>query len=625
MEKKNSEITKKSNNMAQYLFHEGTNYNSYDYLGSFLKDDECTFRVWAPNAEEVYVTGEFCDWEPKKYKASRISDEGVYECTIKGVKQYDCYKYVFINGDKIIYKSDPYAVHFETRPNTSSKVYKISDYPWGDDKWIKDRKVPYDRPLNIYEVHLGSWRLKEDGQFYNYREIADLLVPYVKKMNYTHVEFLPILEHPYDKSWGYQVTGYYAPTSRYGVCEDFMYLVDQLHKNDIGVILDWVPGHFPKDESGLMEFDGGYTYEYSDPYKMEHKEWGTRVFDYGRNEVISFLISNAVYWIEKYHIDGLRVDAVSSMLYLDYGRKNGEWTPNKNGGNENLEVVEFFRKLNEYISKKHKGVMMIAEESTAWPNVTKSVEDGGLGFNFKWNMGWMNDSLEYLSMDPFFRKGVHDKMTFSLTYAFSENYILPLSHDEVVHGKKSILDRANVEFNLKFDNMRAFLAYMYAHPGKKLTFMGIDLAQVIEWDESKEIDWLLLDYPSHNMNNRFIKELNKVYKETPSLWENDTCWEGFYWNIVDDKTNNVFAFTRKAKKSEILVISNFSSQELKKYKIGVDKKQSYKILFNTDSKKYGGHGYQNRNLKSIKEPWGGFEYTLELKIPPFSTMYLVKK
>lgn len=613
--------------MAEYLFHEGRNYKSYEYFGSFLDKDCCTFRVWAPNAKRVYVTGEFCNWEAKKYEAKKITEAGIYECEIKDVKKFDCYKYVFETVDgRIIYKSDPYARHFETRPGTSSKVYNISEYEWSDKDWMKEREVPYNKAMNIYELHLGSWKLKDDGSFYSYLELAEDLVNYVKKMNYTHIEILPIMEHPYDKSWGYQVTGYFAPTSRYGLPEEFMHFVDECHKNNIGVILDWVPGHFPKDESGLCEFDGGYVYEYSDSRKMEHKEWGTRVFDYSRNEVLSFLISNAVYWIEKYHIDGLRVDAVSSMLYLDYGRKKGEWIPNEDGGNYNLEAIKFFRDLNVYIKENFSGAMMIAEESSSWPKVTADVEYGGLGFNFKWNMGWMNDSLDYLSTDPFFRKGVHDKMTFSLTYAFSENYILPLSHDEVVHGKKSILDKADVEFENKFSNMRAFIAYMFAHPGKKLTFMGCDISQVIEWDESKELDWMLLDYPLHEKNHRFIKELNKVYLNNSTLWENDTSWSGFKWNTVDDSKNNVLAFTRKDKKgNELLLVSNFSSQHLKKYKIGVDKKQKYSILMNTDAKKYGGNGFVNRNLRSVKEKWNNFDYTLKLNIPPFSTMYLVKK
>lgn len=621
MEKKNK------TGMAEYLFHEGTNYKAYEYLGSFPKGKKCLFRVWAPNAKKVYVTGEFCDWAPCLYEAKKINNNGVYECEIDNIKQFDSYKYVFETKDgRLIYKSDPYARHFETRPRTSSKVYKFSEYKWTDSKWMKDRKIPYDKPMNIYEVHLGSWLQKENGIFYSYRELADKLVSYVKNMNYTHIELLPISEYPFDKSWGYQVTGYFAPTSRYGLPEDFMYFVDVCHKNNIGVILDWVPGHFPKDESGLYEFDGGYVYEYSSPKKMEHKEWGTRIFDYGKKEVISFLVSSAAYWFEKYHIDGLRVDAVSSMLYLNYNRKDGEWEANKYGGEENLEAIEFLRILNKYINQNFKGGFTIAEESTSWPKVTHPIEEGGLGFNFKWNMGWMNDSLKYHSQDPFFRKGMHNNMTFSMTYAFSEKYILPLSHDEVVHGKKSILNRATVDYNKKFSSLRTFLAYMYAHPGKKLTFMGIDIAQFIEWNEENSLDWFLLDYPNHNLHNKFIKELNKVYSMTRSLWENDNYWEGFKWNTVDDCKNNVFAFSRYAKNGdEILIVSNFSSQELRKYKIGVDKRLNYKILLNTDAKKFGGTGLINRNIYSIEEGWNGFEFHIEINIPPFSTIYLGKK
>lgn len=615
------------NEMAEYLFHEGTNYKAFEYLGAFLKEDKCIFRVWAPNAKNVYVTGEFCNWEPYKYQAKKINNNGLYECEIEGIKKFDAYKYVFETADgRTIYKSDPYAKHFETRPRNSSKIYNIPDYKWNDAKWMKKREIPYEKPMNVYEVHLGSWKQKENGEFYSYRELAKELVLYVKKMNYTHIEILPVAEHPFDKSWGYQIIGYYAPTSRYGIPDDFMYLVDECHKNDIGVILDWVPGHFPKDEAGLYEFDGACAYEYSHPLKKEHKEWGTRIFDYGRKEVLSFLISNAAYWIEKYHIDALRVDAVSSMIYLDYNREHGEWEANKYGGNENLEAIEFLKLLNKHINTSYKGVFVIAEESTAWPRVTHSIEDGGLGFNFKWNMGWMNDSLKYHSQDPFFRKGMHNNMTFSMTYAFSEKYILPLSHDEVVHGKKSILDRVPVEYDKKFASLKAFLGYMYGHPGKKLTFMGIDIAQFIEWNEENSLDWFLLDFPSHRMNNNFIKELNKVYLTTASLWENDICWEGFKWNTVDDYTNNVFAFSRYDKKgNEVLVVSNFSSQELKKYKIGVDKRKNYKIILNSDAKKFGGSGLINRNIYSIEEDWNGFKFHIELNIPPFSTMYLTKK
>ncbi len=611
--------------MAEYLFHQGTNYKAFEFLGSFLKKDKCIFRVWAPNARKVYVTGEFCDWKPYIHEANKINENGLYECLIDGVKKFDAYKYIFITQDgRTIYKSDPYAKHFETRPNTASKVYNLSDYKWEDKNWMKNREIPYNKAMNIYEVHLGSWKQKENGDFYTYRELADELVKYVKKMNYTHIELLPVAEHPYDKSWGYQVMGYYAPTSRFGLPEDFMYFVNECHKNNIGVILDWVPAHFPKDEAGLYEFDGGYVYEYPDPLKMEHRQWGTRIFNFARNEVISFLISNATYWFEKYHIDGLRVDAVSSMLYLNYNRD--EWTPNIYGQDGNLEAISFLQTLNKYVKEEYEGAFMIAEEATVWEKITSPIEEGGLGFDFKWNMGWMNDSLKYHACDPFFRKGLHNHMTFSLTYAFSERFILPLSHDEVVHEKKSIFDRPAMDFEKKFSDLKAFMGYMFAHPGKKLTFMGQDIAQVIEWNEERPLDWFLLEYPNHNNHNKFMKELNKVYLETPSLWENDLQWDGFRWNTVDDSNNNVFAFTRYDKKgNEVLIISNFSSQKLENYKIGVEKRMKYRILLNSDAKKFGGEGLINRNIESIEEEWNGFEFHVELRIPPFSTMYLIKK
>lgn len=617
----------KTYEMGKYLFHEGTNFKAYELLGSFLDGDKTVFRVWAPNAKQVYVTGEFCDWEPYVYEASKIDDAGLYECEISGLKEFDAYKYVFITeDDRTIFKSDPYAKHFETRPNTSSKIYNLKEYEWKDEYWMKNREIPFEKPMNIYEVHLGSWLKNKNGEFLNYRDIAHKLVDYVKKMNYTHIEVLPIMEHPFDQSWGYQVTGYYAPSSRHGLPEDFMFLVDLCHTNDIGVILDWVPGHFPKDESGLFEFDGGYVYEYSDHLKMEHKEWGTRVFDYGRNEVISFLISNADYWINKYHIDGLRVDAVSSMLYLDYCRNHGEWRPNIYGGNGNLEVIEFFKKLNNHIHNEYKGVMMIAEESTSWPKITHSIQDDGLGFDFKWNMGWMNDSLKYFESDPFFRSGIHNNMTFSMTYAFSEKYILALSHDEVVHGKKSIFNKATVPFDDKFNSLRAFMGYMFGHPGKKLNFMGVEISQVNEWNNNTELDWNLLDFESHKLNNRYFSELNKVYKKYPQFWDNDQHWEGFRWHIVDDSYNNVFVFSRIDKKgNEVLVISNFSSQFLEKYKIGVPENYNYKMLLNSDAKKFGGTGFVNRNFKSIKEGWNGFDNHICISIPGYTTMYLIKK
>ena len=616
-----------NNNMAEYLFHEGTNYHSHKFLGSFLDGDSCTFRVWAPNAKRVFVTGEFCSWYPYTYEMKKINDRGIYEIQVPGVCEFDAYKYVIVTHSGVeLWKADPYAKHAETRPLTASKVYTLPEYKWKDKKWMDNRTVPYHQPMNIYEVHLGSWKHNEEGKELSYRELAHRLVEYVKEMNYTHVELLPVTEYPYDKSWGYQATGYFSPTSRYGTPEDFMYFVDICHQNNIGVILDWVPGHFTKDAHGLYEFDGTPCYEYSDTRKMEHEGWGTRVFDYGRNEVKSFLTSSAVSWIEDYHIDGIRVDAVSSMLFLNYCRDEDKCARNIYGGFENLEAIDFIKNLNLYVKENYPGVIMIAEESTSYAKVTAAVEHGGLGFDFKWNMGWMNDSLDYLETDPFFRKGVHNKFTFSMHYAFSENFILPISHDEVVHGKKSLLDKSPVPYEDKFANLKAFLGYMYAHPGKKLAFMGIDIAQFIEWDEERELDWLLMLYPKHVFTHRYVKELNKYYKTKPALWENDSDWDGFRWHVVDDNNNNVFAFSRKDRSGkEVLVISNFSNQVLKNYEIGVDTWGSYKIVLNSDAKKYDGIAVSNRNLKTINKEKNEFKYTLSLNIPPYATMYIEKK
>ena len=616
-----------SNNMAEYLFHEGTNYHSHKYLGSFLDGDKCTFRVWAPNAVKVFVTGEFCSWHPHTHEMKLINDKGIFEVEISGIKQYDAYKYVIVTKSGTeLWKADPYAKHAETRPLTASKVYSLPSYEWKDSKWMKSRVVPYHGPMNIYEVHLGSWKHHEDGKELSYRELAHTLVDYVKDMNYTHIELLPITEYPYDKSWGYQTTGYFSPTSRYGTPEDFMYFVDRCHQNNIGVILDWVPGHFTKDAHGLYEFDGTHCYEYSDTRKMEHEGWGTRVFDYGRNEVRSFLTSSAVSWIEDYHIDGIRVDAVSSMIFLNYCRDEEKSARNIYGGFENLEAIDFLKNLNLYIKENYPGVSMIAEESTSYSKVTAAVDHGGLGFDFKWNMGWMNDSLDYLETDSFFRKGVHNKFTFSMHYAFSENFILPISHDEVVHGKKSLLDKSPVPYEDKFGNFKAFLGYMYAHPGKKLTFMGIDIAQFIEWDEERELDWLLMLYPKHVFTHRYVKELNKYYKSTPALWENDSDWDGFKWHVVDDNNNNVFAFSRIDRSGkEVLVVTNFSNQVLKHYEIGVNTWGSYKIVLNSDAKKYDGLAISNRNLKTINKEKNEFKYTLSINIPPYTTMYIEKK
>ena len=616
-----------SNSMAEYLFHEGTNYHSHKFLGSFLDGDKCIFRVWAPNAKKVFVTGEFCSWYPKAHEMKLINDKGIFEVELSGIKQYDAYKYVIVTkSGRELWKADPYANHAETRPLTASKVYSLPNYDWKDGKWMENRVVPYHRPMNIYEVHLGSWKHHEDGKEMSYRDLANTLVKYVKDMNYTHIELLPVTEYPYDKSWGYQATGYFSPTSRYGTPEDFMYFVDCCHQNNIGVILDWVPGHFTKDAHGLYEFDGTHCYEYSDTRKMEHEGWGTRVFNYGRNEVRSFLTSSAISWIEDYHIDGIRVDAVSSMIFLNYCRDEEKSARNIYGGFENLEAIDFIKDLNLYIKENYPGVSMIAEESTSYPKVTADVEHGGLGFDFKWNMGWMNDSLDYLETDPFFRKGVHNKFTFSMHYAFSENFILPISHDEVVHGKKSLLDKSPVPYEDKFGNFKSFLGYMYAHPGKKLTFMGIDIAQFIEWDEERELDWLLMLYPKHVSTHRYVKELNKYYKSTPALWENDSDWNGFKWHVVDDNNNNIFAFSRKDRSGkEVLVVSNFSNQVLKNYEIGVNTWGSYKIVLNSDAKKYDGLAILNRNLKTINKEKNEFRYTLSINIPPYTTMYIEKK
>ena len=613
--------------LDKYLFHEGKNFRTYEFLGSFLDGDQCTFRVWAPHAQAVFVSGDFCGWEPTVHELTRINNEGIFEGTVSNVRPYDSYKYVIKASDgRMLWKADPYARHAQTRPESASKVYEDQNYLWKDETWLKQRSIPFQQPMNIYEVHLGSWKHGENGEFLSYRQLADTLIPYVKQMHYTHIELLPITEFPYDPSWGYQVTGYFAVTSRFGTPDDFKYLIDKAHQNGIGVILDWVPGHFTKDEYGLYEFDGECCYEYSDERKKEHKSWGTRVFDYGRGEVCSFLFSSACYWIEQFHLDGLRVDAVSSMLFLDYDRPQHLAAKNIYGGNENLEVLDFFKTLNYYVQENYPGVMMIAEEATAYPKITAPIQDGGLGFHFKWNMGWMNDSLDYIEENPIYRQWSHNKLTFSMCYAFVENFILPISHDEVVHLKKSLLDKFPVGYDDKFSNYKTFLGYMFAHPGKKLTFMGTEIPQFIEWDENKELDWMLLDFPSHYNAHRFVQELNQYYRKTPALWQQDGGWEGFEWHVVDDASHNVFAFSRKsADGQEVLVISNFSGENWEQYSIGFHEERSYKMALNSDAKKFGGQGIVNRNLKTKQQQCGEFPYTLQLTIPAFSTMYLEKK
>lgn len=629
-----TKTTKKhsENDVPLYLFHEGSNSNAYEYFGSHRKNkNTVVFRVWAPDAKNVSVTGDFNDWSETENPMKPLKNSGgVWEAEIKNIKPYDMYKYCITAADgRTLMKCDPYGFHMETRPGTATKYYEIDDcYEWHDEKWVEGRngKNIYESPVNIYEIHAGSWKQYDDGNFYSYRALADSLVPYVKKMGYTHIEFMPLTEYPFDGSWGYQVTGYFAATSRYGEPKDLMYLVDKCHENGIGVILDWVPAHFPKDANGLYEFDGEPLYEYSDPRKGEHYGWGTRVFDFGKNEVRSFLMSSASFWLKKYHLDGIRIDAVASMLYLDYDRKDGEWVPNKNGGNENLEAVEFLQKLNENIFRDFPYAMMIAEESTSWPMVTKPVFSGGLGFNFKWNMGWMNDILRYFSLDGFFRKYNHDCITFSMFYAFSENFVLPISHDEVVHGKKSLIDKMPGSYDEKFAGVRAFLGYMMAHPGKKLMFMGQEFGQFIEWNYEKGLDWLLLDYPKHRALQNYFKKINEFYKANPAFWQIDYSWEGFSWISSDDKNNSVIAFRRIDEKGkEIIVVCNFTNVERCDYRIGIPKKGAYKIVFNSDDVEFGGEGKGNKGkLKTESINMHGFEQSISLDLPPMSAIYIKK-
>ena len=613
------------------LFYSGRDCRAFDYMGAhpFVQDGEqgYLFRVYAPEAEKVSVMGEFNDWKRDADYMTR-DEQGIWEKFIPNIPEYAAYKYsVWAKSGDVFDKSDPYGFHFETRPGNATKAYDLDGYEWGDASWLDWRKkhLPYSNPVNIYECHLGSWKMHEDGNFYSYRQLADELVPYVKEMGYTHIEFMPLTEYPFDGSWGYQVIGYFAATSRYGTPKDLMYLIDKAHQAGLGIIMDWVPAHFPKDGCGLVEFDGSHLYEYADPLKMEHKEWGTRVFDYGKVSTRNLLFSSAMFWIEKFHMDGLRVDAVASMLYLDYNRQ-GEWRPNVHGGRENLEAVDFLRLLNEYILTDHPDVMMIAEESTAWPMVTKPGYDGGLGFNFKWNMGWMNDMLCYCSADPFFRKDMHDKITFSFMYAFSENYILPLSHDEVVHGKCSLISKMPPPYENQFGGLRALYGYMAAHPGKKMLFMGGEFAQFSEWAYQRGLDWMLLDYPAHRQMQAYVKALNHFYLATPQLWEQDTDWRGFEWISHEDNRNNIIAFRRMAKDgSDIVVVVNFSPEEQQEYRIGVPITGTYEEIFTSDKTEFGGSGMANGKLKTENKPMHGQEQSIVLKIPRFGVLFFKGK
>ena len=616
-------------------FLAGQAVRAQDYLGAHPAELDgqpgYVFRVWAPRAKAVCVMGAFNAWNETDQPLSPVGG-GVWEGFVPGLERYDTYKFAVHTADgRVLAKADPYAFHAETRPGNASKLYDLSGYVWGDELWMKYRREHpvYHNPLNIYEVHLGSWRRTGAGEFLSYRTIAEYLVPYVKEMGFTHVELMPITEHPLDMSWGYQCTGYFAATSRFGTPHDLMWLIDQLHQAGVGVILDWVPAHFPKDAFGLYEFDGTCCYEYADPRKGEHADWGTRVFDYGRNEVRSFLYSSALFWLEQYHIDGLRVDAVASMLYLDYGRQDGQWAPNIHGGHENLEAVEFLQQLNGHVFLDHPDVLMIAEESTAWPLVSHPVDQGGLGFNLKWNMGWMNDILHYIKLDPYFRQFNHKDITFSLMYAFSENFVLPLSHDEVVHMKGSLLGKMPGDDAQKYAGVRAFYTYMLAHPGKKLLMMGCEFGQWNEWNYEQSLDWHLLeqhdetgDGDRHRALQAFFRAANAFYLAHKELWELDFSWEGFQWICADDNQGNCAAFVRRDKKGGcLLVCCNFSPVHRRGYRLGLPFPGRYECVLNTDRPEFGGTGLgDTAPVKSEYVPCHGQEQSMEIDLPPMSAV-----
>ena len=614
--------------LDRYLFGQGTHYKIFEKLGAHPKTYKgkagMYFAVWAPHAKAVGVVGDFNGWDPDAAPMSPLADSGIYEAFIPGIGLGELYKFAITTQEgKILFKADPYAVHAEFRPGTASITEDITGFKWDDANWMETRKKadPVKSPMAIYEVHLGSWRKKDRPQkegYYTYMEAAHELADYVKKMGYTHVELMGIAEHPYDGSWGYQVTGYYAPTSRYGTPKEFMYFVNYLHKKGIGVILDWVPAHFPKDAHGLADFDGQPLYEYADPRKGEHPDWGTKVFDYSKNEVKNFLIANALYWVENFHVDGLRVDAVASMLYLDYGRSDGNWVPNKYGENKNLEAIEFFRHLNSVLTGHLTGAMMIAEESTAWPGVTKAPEEGGLGFTFKWNMGWMHDFLEYMKLDPYFRKFNHNKMTFGITYATSENYILTLSHDEVVHLKCSMINKMPGLNGDKFANLKAGYTFMMGHPGKKLLFMGQDFGQYHEWDEKVSLDWYLADEPLHKDLQKYYSDLLHVYQKYPALWQLDSDWNGFQWINANDGDRSIFSFIRRDEtgKKNLLFVINFTPVARDDYRVGVPKSGTYSLILDSEHGLYkrGEHAFSTRSKKSECD---GQPYSFAYPLPAY--------
>jgi len=615
---------------ALEVFHTGDSVRAYDFLGAHLvnRNDKngVVFRVWAPTARSVSVAGDFNNWNNEANYMYNIG-YGVWEVFVEGVKQFCTYKYCIESeyGDRLM-KADPYAFHAQTRPGQASVVYDIESYSWNDSEWFNKRKENNisSSPMNIYEIHAGSWRKYPDGNFFNYQKLADELIPYLKEMHYTHVQLMPIMEYPYDGSWGFQTTGYYAPTSRYGTPSDFMAFVDKLHCEGIGVILDWVPSNFPTDDFGLARFDGSPLYESNDPKTSKRDSWGTCLFNYARFEVTSFLVSCAMFWLDKYHIDGLRIGALSSMLYLDYGKTEGEWEPNKFGGKENLDAVDFVKRLNTAVHMYHPDVMMFAEENTSWPKLTHKIEDGGLGFDFKWNMGWMNDMLHYMSLNSMWRPFNHDSLTFSFYYAFSEKFLLPISHDEVSHGKGSLIKQMPGKYDEQFAGVRAFITYMYAHPGKKLVFMGTEIGQFDEWNHEEAIQWDLLEFEKHKKLRTFFKELNKFYLDCKPLYELDTVWKGFDWIHHDDYTNSVIAFKRTDKSGdEIVSVCNFQPIRRDEYCIGVPKYGLYDEVFNSDEERFGGSGVVNgNNIKTEVMKIHGFDQGLSLTLPPLSVIYL---
>ena len=615
---------------ALEVFHTGDSVRAYDFLGAHLvnRNDKngVVFRVWAPTARSVSVAGDFNNWNNEANYMYDIG-YGVWEVFVEGVKQFCTYKYCIESeyGDRLM-KADPYAFHAQTRPGQASVVYDIESYSWNDSEWFTKRKENNisSSPMNIYEIHAGSWRKYPDGNFFNYQKLADELIPYLKEMHYTHVQLMPIMEYPYDGSWGFQTTGYYAPTSRYGTPSDFMAFVDKLHGEGIGVILDWVPSNFPTDDFGLARFDGSPLYESNDPKTSKRDSWGTCLFNYARFEVTSFLVSCAMFWLDKYHIDGLRIGALSSMLYLDYGKTEGEWEPNKFGGKENLDAVDFVKRLNTAVHMYHPDVMMFAEENTSWPKLTHKIEDGGLGFDFKWNMGWMNDMLHYMSLNSMWRPFNHDSLTFSFYYAFSEKFLLPISHDEVSHGKGSLIKQMPGKYDEQFAGVRAFITYMYAHPGKKLVFMGTEIGQFDEWNHEEAIQWDLLEFEKHKKLRTFFKELNKFYLDCKPLYELDTVWKGFDWIHHDDYTNSVIAFKRTDKNGdEIVSVCNFQPIRRDEYCIGVPKYGLYDEVFNSDEERFGGSGVVNgNNIKTEVMKIHGFDQGLSLTLPPLSVIYL---